>query len=219
MKTRLKYLSVLCCFFVSIFQLRSQGYIEPNGVVANLFPGEIDLNWPAETQINGFEFTPVGKTSDSLPYANIFTFGEPVTIGVRVFSISYDQPFSLNSVVSGTYTEISNPTDPAAPASPTIIFNGDSPFYVVLYSGAEFAAYYPPGNTNPVYYTDPVFGWAELENVNGAIELLDGALEYQGGGIYAGTENIIPVPEPSEFALGTLGALLLGFRRWRNSSR
>jgi hypothetical protein len=27
------------------------------------------------------------------------------------------------------------------------------------------------------------------------------------------------VPEPSEFALGTLGALLLGFRRWRNSSR
>jgi hypothetical protein len=27
------------------------------------------------------------------------------------------------------------------------------------------------------------------------------------------------VPEPSEFALGALGALLLGFRRWKNSSR
>jgi hypothetical protein len=27
------------------------------------------------------------------------------------------------------------------------------------------------------------------------------------------------VPEPSEFALGALGALLLGFRLWRNSSR
>ncbi len=27
------------------------------------------------------------------------------------------------------------------------------------------------------------------------------------------------VPEPSEFALGALGALLLGFRRWRNSLR
>jgi hypothetical protein len=28
-----------------------------------------------------------------------------------------------------------------------------------------------------------------------------------------------PVPEPTEFALATLGILLLGFRRWRNSSR
>ena len=27
------------------------------------------------------------------------------------------------------------------------------------------------------------------------------------------------VPEPSEFALGSLGALVLGFRSWRNSSR
>jgi hypothetical protein len=62
-------------------------------------------------------------------------------------------------------------------------------------------------------YSDPLFGWAELENVNGTIELLDSALEYQGGGIYAGTENIIPAPEPSEFALGALGALLFGFRR------
>jgi hypothetical protein len=26
------------------------------------------------------------------------------------------------------------------------------------------------------------------------------------------------VPEPNEFALGALGALLLGLRRWRNSS-
>jgi hypothetical protein len=46
-----------------------------------------------------------------------------------------------------------------------------------------------------------------------------GALEYGGAGIYAGTQNIIPVPEPSELALGALGALLLGFRRWLNSSR
>jgi len=37
--------------------------------------------------------------------------------------------------------------------------------------------------------------------------MLDSALEYQGGGIYAGTDNIIPAPEPSEFALTALGAL------------
>jgi hypothetical protein len=39
-------------------------------------------------------------------------------------------------------------------------------------------------------------------------------LEYGGDGIYVGTQNIIPVPEPSAFGLTALGGLLLGFRRW-----
>jgi len=49
------------------------------------------------------------------------------------------------------------------------------------------------------------------------------------GGTFPSNENIFnlddiqfsptSVPEPSEFALGALGALLLGFRRWQNSSR
>ena len=49
--------------------------------------------------------------------------------------------------------------------------------------------------------------------------MLDSAIEYKGGGIYAGTQNIIPVPEPSELAVAALGALLYAFRRSRNSSR
>ena len=60
----------------------------------------------------------------------------------------------------------------------------------------------------PIY--NPLFGWAELENVQGTIELLNSALEYQGGGIYAGTQTIIPTPEPSELALAALGTLLFG---------
>jgi hypothetical protein len=61
-------------------------------------------------------------------------------------------------------------------------------------------------------YSDPLFGWARLVNNNGAIQLLDSALAYKAGGIYAGTQNLIPVPEPSTLGLITLGALLLGWR-------
>ena len=89
-------------------------------------------------------------------------------------------------------------------------FNVGTPFYVGLYSGASIAPPFPP--YPPYIYTDPVFGWAELENVNGTIEVLDSALEYQGGGIFAGTQNIIPTPEPGTLALLGAGAILMGLR-------
>jgi hypothetical protein len=41
---------------------------------------------------------------------------------------------------------------------------------------------------------------------------------YSGDGLQFAV-NATAVPEPSSYALGTLGALLLGFHRWRNSSR
>ena len=101
--------------------------------------------------------------------------------------------------MSGDYPELTYPN--------TYIFDEGSPFYVGLYTGNVQNA--PPNGI----YNDPLFGWAELENVNGAIELLDSALEYQGGGIYAGTQNIIQIPEPSVLGLFALGGLFLGLRR------
>ena len=216
MKT-IRFLTVLVFIFRITHEIHGQGYIVPNGIVDNLYPGEIDLNWPAQTEVNGFYFTPVGKTSSFLTYSNVFRFGEPVTIGVRVFLISSNQPFTLNTIASQNYAEVSSSTDPAVPASPTNIFSVNIPFYVALYSGAQFASYYPPGNTNPITYTDPVFGWARLVNNQGAIKLLDGALAYQGAGIYAGTQTIIPTPEPSTFCLTALGSLLLGWRVLKKS--
>jgi hypothetical protein len=84
-----------------------------------------------------------------------------------------------------------------------VFANNGSSFYVGLYTG-----YTPQGGI----YSNPLFGWAELENVNGSIQLLNSALEYQGGGIFAGTQTIIPVPEPGTFSLAALGVLLLGWR-------
>ena len=202
-------------FFASLIslQLFAQGYIVPNGVVDNLFSGEIDLVWAAATQINGFGFEPVGKTSSGLAFTNIFRFGEPLTIGVRVFSITTNQMFTLDAIRAGVYSEISKSTDAASPSSPTNIISVNLPFYVALYSGANFAAYYPSGNTNAIEYTDPVFGWARLVNNQGVIQLLGGALAYGGAGIYVGTQNIIPVPEPGALALAALGGLGLALVR------
>jgi hypothetical protein len=56
--------------------------------------------------------------------------------------------------------------------------------------------------------------WRTKGKVSAGGELSSG-LEIEGGGIYAGTQNIIPVSEPSAVALTALGGLLLGFRRWK----
>jgi len=50
-------------------------------------------------------------------------------------------------------------------------------------------------------------------NNRGVIEMLDSALAYKAEGIFAGIYNM--VPEPSAFALATLGALLISFHRQR----
>jgi hypothetical protein len=209
MKITLKWFAIIGCIFGSMFRLNAQGYIVPNGVVTNLFPGEIDLSWPQETQVNGFTLTPSGKTVPSLTYDNIFSFNEPATIGVRVFLVSFNDPISLQPVLSMSYPELTYPN--------SYVFNVGTPFYVGLYSGASIAPPFPP--YPPYIYTDPVFGWAELENVNGTIEVLDSALEYQGGGIFAGTQNIIPTPEPGTLALLSAGVGLLGLRWRQNKSR
>ena len=106
-------------------------------------------------------------------------------------------------ILSQSYTELLFPS--------VYVFNNQAPFFVGLHS--DFG---PPENG---IYNDPVFGWAALVNNNGVIELLGSALEYGGGGIIAGTQTILPVPEPSALVLVALGGLLFGFRRCRASAR
>jgi PEP-CTERM motif-containing protein len=64
-------------------------------------------------------------------------------------------------------------------------------------------------HTNSVNITGATNATLNLTNVQAA----------QEAGIYAGTQNIIPVPEPGAFSLAAIGALLLGSRRWRNYLR
>ena len=131
---------------------------------------------------------------------NTYDYSSMLDVSVRAFFADPPDPISLQPIQSQVYTELTLQNSYYLPPN--------TPFYLGIYTGND-----PTGGI----YPDPVFGWALLENVNGAIQLLDGALEYGGGGIYTGTQTII-VPEPSTLGLLTLGGLLLGWR-WRIFSR
>jgi hypothetical protein len=165
----------------------------PNGVVyAGLHPLGYQVNVlrdPTNLYYTGFFLSPQG--------ANTFRFEPVVDVGVRVFFASPNDPISLQPILTQNYTELLFPN--------SYVFANGVPFYVGLYTGNQPFA--PPDGI----YTDPLFGWARLVNNNGVIQLLDSALAYKAGGIYAGTQNLIPVPEPSTVGLIALGALLLGW--------
>ncbi len=206
MKTRLTRLYALFFLFSAVCRLYSQGHIVPNGVVTNLYPGEIDV-WNPGTQTTGFSLTPAGKQQPTV-YNNVFRFTEPATIGVRVFLVSANDAISLQPIQAGAWTELQE--------SANYVFQHGAPFYVGLYTGANFAPPYPP--YPPYFYNDPVFGWALLANNQGTIQVLDSAVEYGGAGIYAGTRNIIPVPEPGPVPLfAFLGALFTIWSRQPNT--
>ena len=198
---KIRILAIIGFFCGVIPQLHSQGYIVLNGVYpGNVSIHEIDvLQNPTNSDYTGFFLIPQGKTQPAF-YTNTFSFFTYLDEGVRVFLVSSNQPISLQPILANSYIELLDRN--------SYVFANASSFYVGLYTG------YAPANG---IYGDPLFGWAKLVNNQGVIQLLDRALEYGGGGIYAGTQNIIPIPEPSAVALTVLGALLLGFRQWRRS--
>ena len=202
MKTNLKLAVAMLLAFSATLRLPAQGYIVPNGVVDSGFVPwvgyEIDvLHDPTNLYYTGFA---LGPTS-----GDEFLFDPIVNVGVRAFLVTSNTPISLQPILSQSWTELTFPN--------TYVFSNGVPFYLALYTGA--GNFYPSNGI----YSDPLFGWAELENVNGAIELLNSAEEYQGGGIYAGTQIIIPTPEPSTICLAVLGGMLLALRRSRVNMR
>jgi hypothetical protein len=201
MKFRIKLKTVVAFTFGTIVQLHSQGYIVPNGVNYGGYIPSIGsaihvLQNPSNGDYTGFNLPPQG--------ANTFSFLPFADEGVRVFLVSSNAPISLQPILSQNYVELGYPPD-------NYLFEDSIPFYVGLYT-SQYSA------VNGIY-PDPLFGWAQLVNNNGVIELLRGALEYQGGGIYAGTQTIIPIPEPDPISFFALGGLLLGVRRWRASAQ
>ena len=203
MKTKLKYLAVFVCLLGASFPLRAQGYIVPNGVTyagTSEGPGySIDvIHDPTNGFATGFSLVPLGKTPPISLYTNTFQFSPIVDVSVRVFFTSANQPITTNALLSGTMTELGY-----SPTSGYVFTNG-IPFYLALYTGNQ--NFYPPDGV----YTDPLFGWVQLVNNQGVIQMLGSALEYQGAGIYAGTQTIIqPVPEPGVLGLFALAGLSL----------
>ena len=194
-----KCLAVVGCLFGAILESHSQGYIVPNRVVyagfQPLLGDQVNvLHDPTNSLYTAFGLRPQGPTT--------FSFDAIVDVSVRVFFVSPNDPISLPPILAQSYTELAFLNN--------YVFAVGVPFYVGRYTGNQ--NFHPPDGI----YTDPLFGWARLVNNNGVIEMLDSALEYKGGGIYAGTQTIIPVPEPSSFSLIALGSLLFGSYGLRN---
>ncbi len=212
----MKILVSIIVLLIPIFRLYAQGYILPAGVINVGFWGgvgyEIDVRQNSTNasfvDYTGFFLNPVGKTTPALSYSNTFSFGVIVDEGVRVFRVNSNAAISLDPILSQSWIELGS--------TPTNIFPNGVPFYLALYTGYNpFAITNINGNNTSYYtgiYNPAVFGWAKLVNNFGVIQLLDSAMEYGGAGIFAGTQNIIPVPEPGEIALAALGAALLGCR-------
>ena len=128
-------------------------------------------------------------------YETIFPYRPVFGESVRTFFASPSDPISQQTIEAGSYSELS--------MGDYYGFNLDVPFYLGVYTG--YTNDIPAGS-----YSNPVFGWAEFVNHQGVIQLLDSALVMDGGGIYVGTQTIIPVPEPSAWSLFVLVVFALG---------
>lgn len=194
--------AVLLLIVAAPLASRAQGYIVPNGVsyMGINFLGGYEIRVvhnPTNADCTGFWLAPTGMTPPA-GYTNTFAFDGYLDVGVRVFLAASNAPISLAPILAGSYTELA--------FFGNYVFNNREPFIVGLYTGNDRWA-----PTDGIYQ-DPLFGWALLVNNRGVIQLLDSALAYKAGGIYAGTRTLIPVPEPSRAALLGLGVAALAWQ-------
>jgi len=110
---------------------------------------------------------------------------------------------SLEPIRAGSYSELD--------FGSLYGFEPDVPFYLGFYTGHTNGA--PAGE-----FSNPVFGWGQYVNNQGVIQMLDAALAVESGGIYVGTQTIIPIPEPSVISLSAFGIMILGWRLRRLDS-
>jgi hypothetical protein len=200
MNAPFRYLIVFGFAFAAIARVHSQGYIVPNGVTYSSagLSAVIDvLQNPTNSDYTGFILRPRFKTPGSA-YYTIFSFDPAFPDeGIRTFFASPDDPMSLQAIQANSYNELV--------LGNLYGFDPDVRFYLGFYTG------YTNG-TPPGVYSNPVFGWGEFVNNQGVIQMLDAALEIQGGGIYVGTQTIILIPEPGVISISAIGALILGWR-------
>jgi len=213
MLTLIKSSAILACIFAAILQAQSEGYIVPNGISYDDHRGAFTtvtiLRNPSAGDVTRFALRPSFIVFPG-PYYTLFTPFASADNGVRTFLVSANDPISLPAIQAGSYNEVA--------FGNYYFFDVNVSFYLGFYAGVTNGVPEYPG-TYTGTYSNPVFGWGEFFNNNGVLQMLDSALEIEGGGIYAGTQQIIPIPEPAVFGLICTGALLIGRRHSPQASK
>jgi hypothetical protein len=182
----------LLIVFVAACSGYAQGFLVTNGIsrdVAGIF--HVVQN-PQSLDETSFFFTHEGD--------GFFKLFKSLDEGSRLFFVVGNSPFGEEQILNASYPELLEGSVHAMP--------GSVPFYLGIYTG-----YAPQGGI----YENPLYGWAQVANIGGSIQLLDGALAFGAGGIYVGTQTIIPVPEPTAMTL--CGFSLMAMSWWLRRSR
>jgi hypothetical protein len=199
--SRLQCLAFIAVVFVAVFRGHSQGYLVNGGIThstAGLSAVIHVLQDPASGDYSGVIWRPRFKTPGSEFYTIFSLDPGAADEGVRTFFASPNDPLTVQAIEAHSYPELV--------LGSLYGFDTGALFYLGFYTG--YTNGMPPG-----VYSEPVFGWGRFVNNQGMIEMLDSALAMESGGIYVGTQTIIPVPEPeARFLWGSLVFLAVFFR-------
>jgi len=129
-------------------------------------------------------------------YGNYSTLrGQTMTVaeGINIYLASYGDEFSNSTLMNAQFPVLLSGS--GANGSIDIPFGT---FYLAITKGAW------DGSNGDVY------GWALLSSSSSGLAMLSNAVAYGTSGIFVGTTNIVPVPEPETYAMMLAGLGLVG---------
>jgi PEP-CTERM motif len=169
-------------------------------------------------------------TTAAMPGWIAYTYGSPAsqvlynTVSLGAAAVSLQGPGSLETILQGSYSvelqpSTGGPPGVAAIAQTALIPASSMSFIFFVEPGSGFQATVGGQNIPLVQFGST----ANYNILGGDISAFAGQTEelrFTGGGILDDIQFLTsPIPEPSSFALGALGTVLLGARRWRKFTR
>ena len=133
-------------------------------------------------------------------YSTLTTTNWAVDEEADYYLVPYEAEFSAANIASGQF-------------SPLFVL--DHPYSIDV----PFGTFYLGVNTGTGFSIDgngfgvpgrSVFGWMRMNNSSTGLQMVSNAMAYGTNGIYIGTTDTVPVPEPETYAMMLAGLALVG---------